>query len=117
VACIFAQRVCKIAAQLPKSTGLAQVNADIELALVPQSVGSLKVGGVVLRESQPASNAVAELHLAWHRGQDNPAFRVFRNLVLPKPTQGASGDIASSLSGGSDRRLVGSKGRTWNIVV
>jgi len=27
---------------------------------------------------------VAELHLAWRRGQDNPAFRVFRNVVLPK---------------------------------
>jgi DNA-binding transcriptional LysR family regulator len=65
-------------------TIMALVSAGMGLALVPESASSLRVGGVVLRELRPALKAMAELHLVWRRGHDNPAFRVFRNQVLPK---------------------------------
>jgi DNA-binding transcriptional LysR family regulator len=78
VAPIYVQHLSQV------HTILALVSAGMGLALVPESASSLRVGGVVLRELRPAPKAVAELHLAWRRGQDNPAFRMFRNLVLPK---------------------------------
>ena len=63
---------------------LALVSAKVGVALVPAAARSLFIKGVVLRELDPAPRTQAELHLAWRKRQDNPAFSAFRNLVLPK---------------------------------
>jgi len=63
---------------------LALVSAGMGVALVPQSAGSLLARGVVLRELQPEPRPLAELHLIWRKGHDNPALRMFRDKVLPK---------------------------------
>ena len=65
-------------------TVLALVSAGMGLALVPEAARSLAVRGVALRNLKPVPRTLAELHLVWRRGQDNPAYRVFCKLVLPK---------------------------------
>ena len=65
-------------------TALALVSVGMGLALVPQAARNLGVQGVVLRDLRPVPRTLAELYMVWRKGQDNPAFRVFRNLVLPK---------------------------------
>ena len=65
-------------------TVLALVSVGMGLALVPQAARNLGVQGVVLRDLRPVPRTLAELYMVWRKGQDNPAFRVFRNLVLPK---------------------------------
>jgi DNA-binding transcriptional LysR family regulator len=62
---------------------LALVSAGMGVSLVPRSAGSLLARGVVLRELRPVPRTLAELHLVWRRGQDNPALAVFREKVLP----------------------------------
>ena len=69
-------------------TILALVSAGMGAALVPEAARNLLVRGVVLRELAPAPGVVAELHLAWRRDGDNPAFRTFRDLVLPELAAG-----------------------------
>jgi DNA-binding transcriptional LysR family regulator len=69
-------------------TILALVSAGMGLAVVPEAARNLLVRGVVLREFVPAPPVTAELHLAWRRNQDNPALRVFRNLVVRKLLNG-----------------------------
>jgi DNA-binding transcriptional LysR family regulator len=78
VAPSFVQHVSEV------HTVLALVSAKIGVALVPAAARSLHVKGVVLRELDPVPRTQAELHLAWRKRQDNPAFQAFRNLVLPK---------------------------------
>jgi DNA-binding transcriptional LysR family regulator len=78
VAPSFVQHVSEV------HTVLALVSAKIGMALVPAAARSLHVKGVVLRELDPVPRTQAELHLAWRKRQDNPAFQAFRNLVLPK---------------------------------
>lgn len=65
-------------------TALALVSAGMGVALVPETASSLIVRGVSLRALRPSPPSLAELHLAWRRGQDNPAFGVFRDVVLPR---------------------------------
>jgi DNA-binding transcriptional LysR family regulator len=63
---------------------LALVSAGMGLAMVPEAARNLLVRGVVLRELVPTPGTAAELHMVWRRNHDNPAFRTFRDLVLPK---------------------------------
>ena len=63
---------------------LALVSAGMGVSLVPESAGSLLARGVVLRGLRPAPRTLAELHLIWRRGHDNPALRMFRETVVPK---------------------------------
>jgi DNA-binding transcriptional LysR family regulator len=63
---------------------LALVSAGMGVSLVPRSSGNLLARGVVLRELRPVPRTLAELHLIWRRGQDNPALSAFREKVLPK---------------------------------
>ncbi len=65
-------------------TALALVSAGLGVALVPEAARSLLVQGVVLRELRPPPRAWAELHLAWPRDLDNPAFRSFCDTIVPK---------------------------------
>jgi DNA-binding transcriptional LysR family regulator len=65
-------------------TVLALVSAGTGVALVPESARSLLVRGVTLLELRPAPKLQAELYLVWRRGQDNPAFRSLRGLILNK---------------------------------
>jgi DNA-binding transcriptional LysR family regulator len=67
---------------------LALVSAGMGVALVPRSAGNLLARGVVLRELQPMLRPMAELNMIWRRGNDNPAFQVFRNSVLPQVIEG-----------------------------
>jgi hypothetical protein len=54
------------------------------VSLVPEAARNLLVRGVVLRDLSPVPRVLAELYMVWRRGQDNPAFRLYYNLVLPK---------------------------------
>lgn len=65
-------------------TVLSLVGTGIGVAVVPDSARCLAMRGVAFREFEPAPQAMAELHLVWRRVSDNPALRMFRNLVLPK---------------------------------
>jgi DNA-binding transcriptional LysR family regulator len=65
-------------------TVLALVSVGMGVALVPEAARKLGVRGVALRDLRPVPRTLAELYMVWRRGQDNPAFRVFCNLVLPK---------------------------------
>jgi DNA-binding transcriptional LysR family regulator len=65
-------------------TVLALVSAGMGVSLVPEAARNLLVRGVVLRDLSPVPRVLAELYMVWRRGQDNPAFRLYYNLVLPK---------------------------------
>ena len=69
-------------------TVLALVGAGVGLAVVPESSACLAMRGVVVRPFERAPQAVAELYLVWRRPADNPALRLFRNLVLPRLAAG-----------------------------
>lgn len=65
-------------------TVLALVSAGMGVSLVPEAARNLVVRGVVLRDLSPVPRVLAELYMVWRRGQDNPAFQLYYNLVLPK---------------------------------
>lgn len=74
----FVQHVSEI------HTVLVLVGVGLGLGLVPQAARHLGMRGVVLRDLKPVPRTLAELHMVWRKGHDNPALRVFNNLVLPK---------------------------------
>jgi DNA-binding transcriptional LysR family regulator len=67
-------------------TILALVSAGIGIAVVPASAQSLHFEGVVFRPIRPAPKMCAEIFLVWRRNNENPALKVFRELILHKDT-------------------------------
>jgi DNA-binding transcriptional LysR family regulator len=63
---------------------LGLVGAGMGVAMVPTAAQKLLMHDVVFRKLSPAPKSLAELHMVWKRNHDNPAFRVFRDLVLDK---------------------------------
>jgi len=62
-------------------TIVSLVSAELGVALIPASLTNLRRTGVTykaLREQSP----LTEIHLAWRRGDDLPALRVFVDLAL-----------------------------------
>lgn len=63
-------------------TMLALVRAGMGLALVPAGARKLFMQELLFRELSPGPKRLAELHMVWRKNQDNPAFRMFRDLVV-----------------------------------
>jgi len=62
-------------------TIVSLVSAELGVALIPASLTNLRRTGVTykaLREASP----LTEIHLAWRRGDELPALRVFVDLAL-----------------------------------
>jgi len=75
----FSPRVEQEAVQM--QTIVSLVSAELGVALIPASLTNLRRTGVTykaLREQSP----LTEIHLAWRRGDDLPALRVFVDLAL-----------------------------------
>jgi len=75
----FSPRVEQEAVQM--QTIVSLVSAELGVALIPASLTNLRRTGVTykaLREPSP----LTEIHLAWRRGDDLPALRVFVDLAL-----------------------------------
>jgi len=75
----FSPRVEQEAVQM--QTIVSLVSAELGVALIPASLTNLRRTGVTykaLREQSP----LIEIHLAWRRGDDLPALRVFVDLAL-----------------------------------
>jgi len=75
----FSPRVEQEAVQM--QTIVSLVSAELGVALIPASMTNLRRTGVTykaLREQSP----LIEIHLAWRRGDDLPALRVFVDLAL-----------------------------------
>lgn len=75
----FSPRVEQEAVQM--QTIVSLVSAELGVALIPASLTNLRRTGVTykaLREQSP----LTEIHLAWRRGDELPALRVFVDLAL-----------------------------------
>jgi DNA-binding transcriptional LysR family regulator len=75
----FSPRVEQEAVQM--QTIVSLVSAELGVALIPASLTNLRRTGVTykaLREASP----LTEIHLAWRRGDELPALRVFVDLAL-----------------------------------
>jgi DNA-binding transcriptional LysR family regulator len=75
----FSPRVEQEAVQM--QTIVSLVSAQLGVALIPASLTNLRRTGVTykaLREASP----LTEIHLAWRRGDELPALRVFVDLAL-----------------------------------
>jgi DNA-binding transcriptional LysR family regulator len=75
----FSPRVEQEAVQM--QTIVSLVSAELGVALIPASLTNLRRTGVTykaLREQSP----LTEIHLAWRRGDDLPALRVFVDQAL-----------------------------------
>ncbi|MGH8693534.1 MAG: LysR substrate-binding domain-containing protein [Burkholderiales bacterium] len=75
----FSPRVEQEAIQM--QTIVSLVSAELGVALIPASLTNLRRTGVTykaLREASP----LTEIHLAWRRGDELPALRVFVDLAL-----------------------------------
>jgi DNA-binding transcriptional LysR family regulator len=75
----FSPRVEQEAIQM--QTIISLVSAELGVALIPASLTNLRRTGVVykpLRQQSP----LTEIHLAWRRGDELPALRVFLDLAL-----------------------------------
>jgi DNA-binding transcriptional LysR family regulator len=65
------------------------VSAEMGVALIPQSLTNLQRTGVVykpLRERSP----MTEIHVAWRKGDDLPALKLFLELARQNTRQGAA---------------------------
>ena len=63
-------------------TMLALVGAGLGVALLPESVRSIRMTGVVLRPIRLPTSAQPELMLAWHRDNENPCLPTVRAAAL-----------------------------------
>jgi len=84
----FSPRLEQEAIQM--QTIISLVSAELGVALIPASLTNLKRTGVVyksLRQQSP----LTEIHLAWRRGDDLPALRVFVDLALGQARAGLPG--------------------------
>jgi DNA-binding transcriptional LysR family regulator len=63
-------------------TMLALVGAGLGVALLPESVRSIRMTGVVLRPIRLPASAQPELMLAWHRDNENPCLPTVRDAAL-----------------------------------
>lgn len=66
-------------------TMLGLVSAGMGLALIPTGARRLLMPDIVYRDFTRPAPRIAELHMVWRRSNDNPAFRVFRDLVMRRP--------------------------------
>jgi DNA-binding transcriptional LysR family regulator len=83
----FSPRVEQEAIQM--QTIVSLVSAELGVALIPASLMNLRRTGVVykpLRQQSP----LTEIHLAWRRGDDLPALRVFIEVALRSAHSGAT---------------------------
>ena len=81
----FSPRVEQEAIQM--QTIISLVSAELGVALIPASLTNLRRTGVVykaLRQQSP----LTEIHLAWRRGDDLPALRVFVELAVQQAAAG-----------------------------
>ncbi|MDI5967668.1 LysR family transcriptional regulator [Streptantibioticus silvisoli] len=60
---------------------LALVKAGLGVALVPAAAASLHYEGVCLRGISGMEPYPVELHLSWHRANDNPALAAVRSVI------------------------------------
>jgi DNA-binding transcriptional LysR family regulator len=65
-------------------TMLPLVSAGLGLAFVPESARQLRVPGVTLRSLAPELSGTADLYLAWHRDNGNPAVATLLARVFAK---------------------------------
>jgi len=75
----FSPRVEQEAIQM--QTIISLVSAELGVALIPASLTNLRRTGVIykpLKQQTP----LTEIHLAWRRGDELPALRVFVNLAV-----------------------------------
>lgn len=85
----FSPRVEQEAIQM--QTIISLVSAELGVALIPASLSNLRRTGVVykaLRHQSP----LTEIHLAWRRGDELPALRVFVDLAIHQFTPVSSGN-------------------------
>ncbi|HYJ18236.1 MAG TPA: LysR family transcriptional regulator [Burkholderiales bacterium] len=81
----FSPRVEQEAIQM--QTIISLVSAELGVALIPASLTNLRRTGVVykaLRQQSP----LTEIHLAWRRGDELPALRVFVDLAVQQVAAG-----------------------------
>jgi len=75
----FSPRVEQEAVQM--QTIVSLVSAELGVALIPASLTNLRRTGVTYKALSEQS-PLTEIHLAWRRGDDLPALRVFVDLAL-----------------------------------
>ena len=75
----FSPRVEQEAIQM--QTIVSLVSAELGVALIPASLTNLRRTGVTYKSLREAS-PLTEIHLAWRRGDELPALRVFVDLAL-----------------------------------
>lgn len=61
-------------------TIVSLVSAELGVALIPASLTNLRRTGVTYKRLREAS-PLTEIHLAWRRGDELPALRVFVELA------------------------------------
>jgi len=81
----FSPRVEQEAIQM--QTIISLVSAELGVALVPASLTNLRRTGVVYKSLKQQS-PLTEIHLAWRRGDELPALRVFVDLAVQQATAG-----------------------------
>ena len=74
----FSPRVEQEAIQM--QTIVSLVSAELGVALIPASLTNLRRTGVTYKELK-AGSPLTEVHLAWRRGDDLPALRVFVDVA------------------------------------
>lgn len=83
----FSPRVEQEAIQM--QTIVSLVSAELGVALIPASLTHLRRTGVVYKPLKQAT-PLTEIHLAWRRGDDLPALRVFVELAKQVTERGNS---------------------------
>lgn len=86
----FSPRVEQEAIQM--QTIISLVSAELGVALIPASLTNLQRTGVVyksLRQQSP----LTEIHLAWRRGDELPALRVFVELAVHQSRSASAGNV------------------------
>jgi len=89
----FSPRVEQEAIQM--QTIVSLVSAELGVALIPASLTNLRRTGVIYKALKQKS-PLTEIHLAWRRGDDLPALRVFVEAALGghSPRDGSPGQAA-----------------------
>ena len=81
----FSPRVEQEAIQM--QTIISLVSAELGVALVPASLTNLRRTGVIYKSLKQQS-PLTEIHLAWRRGDELPALRVFVDLAVQQAVAG-----------------------------